>query len=920
MGKDFKFSIILATYNVSSFLNEAIDSIINQSLDFKQNIQLILVDDLSSDDSYEIGEEYQEKYPDNIILLRNENKSNFLRNENKSDSINDNSSLLGSNSFLRYSNNVDSFLQNSYQNINLAKCRNIGLEYAEGEYISFMESKDKISSNALEMVLDAFNSHEDIDVVSICQKELENPDKSLPLYEKFDDKNKLVNLLKDYKFIQSSVSSSFFRHDSINGMKFDENLARGSDSLFINNLFLKNPNYLYLAKAIYYYRVRYFNSKNLIKAIDKRHFNDYLRDFSFNLIDSSLDIYENVPDFIQYLIAFELCEMLEVKELNPYLDKDEQKEFFDSFERLLTFIDEKNISKNSDIEGDDRNFLAYIKYNRDFHLSIDKKKRIYLKSKDYKINRLDSRKFYVDIIEKKNGFLYLSGQFTSQANCKSISAEAILKSGGKKQVYTAKDLEYKNTVREIRSILGIRWLFPHNFDFKIPIPKENYTVTLRIRFKENDNEIVFYPKIMLRKFCHISDLANYFVSENSIILFRDNKFHIVPYSYKFMLRLELSSTKNILKSDAPHKNYSIFIRLLRLFAYPFMKNRKIYLFADRPFQIDDNAMHLFKYAVKQDDDIEKYFIIEKGDNFDYMKQFSKNIVEFHSFKHRFLYLFAEKAISSQPSYDWFNPFKEDYNERLTNNLSNVRKYCIRHGITKDDLSSWYTKFYHNFSLFLTSSDYERDSIINGDYNYDEEVVPVLGLARYDTLEDKGHQKIILFMPSWRNYLNDKTFAKSDYFKRLNGFLSNRELLDKLKEEGYRIIFRPHFDLLPFLDLFDIDDLVEVNSTSSYQELFNNSSLLITDYSSVFFDFAYLKKPIIYYHEGNDYHYNEGYFDYETMGFGPVVKSEEELLNSINDYIDKECVMEDSYKKRVDDFFKYTDRNNCKRIYEWILEH
>ena len=96
--------------------------------------------------------------------------------------------------------------------------------------------------------------------------------------------------------------------------------------------------------------------------------------------------------------------------------------------------------------------------------------------------------------------------------------------------------------------------------------------------------------------------------------------------------------------------------------------------------------------------------------------------------------------------------------------------------------------------------------------------------------------------------------------------------------------------------------------------------MITDYSSVFFDFAYLKKPIIYYQSSDDYHFEEGYFDYETMGFGPVVKSEDELVDSIINYMKNDCIMEDSYKKRVDDFFKYTDRNNCKRVYEWVLKH
>ena len=60
----------------------------------------------------------------------------------------------------------------------------------------------------------------------------------------------------------------------------------------------------------------------------------------------------------------------------------------------------------------------------------------------------------------------------------------------------------------------------------------------------------------------------------------------------------------------------------------------------------------------------------------------------------------------------------------------------------------------------------------------------------------------------------------------------------------------------------------------------------------FFDFAYLKKPVIYYHATDD-HYTEGYFDYRTMGFGEVIESENDLIKIIKEYIDCDCKMKRS---------------------------
>ena len=180
------------------------------------------------------------------------------------------------------------------------------------------------------------------------------------------------------------------------------------------------------------------------------------------------------------------------------------------------------------------------------------------------------------------------------------------------------------------------------------------------------------------------------------------------------------------------------------------------------------------------------------------------------------------------------------------------------------------------------------------------------------------------MPSWRNYFKTSDdLLKSEYFLRWNNLINNSKLITIAQEKGYEILFKVHHKLYEFIDLFDKNEYITIDSDKKkYQEIFNESSLLITDYSSVFFDFSYLKKPVIYYQYAKDYHFDSdnGYFDYNTMGFGDVIKSEDELIDKIINYLEDNCQMEDKYKERVDNFFKYTDKNNCKRCYDWILNH
>ena len=57
-----------------------------------------------------------------------------------------------------------------------------------------------------------------------------------------------------------------------------------------------------------------------------------------------------------------------------------------------------------------------------------------------------------------------------------------------------------------------------------------------------------------------------------------------------------------------------------------------------------------------------------------------------------------------------------------------------------------------------------------------------------------------------------------------------------------------------------------------------------------------------------------------MGFGEVIKKEDDLIDLVKTYLDNDCEMKDDYKKRVDKFYKYNDQHNCKRVYEWIYEN
>ena len=875
---DFKFSIVVAIYNSAKYLDDTITSVINQDIGFKENVQLILVNDGSTDNSMDIISKYYQDFPDNIITLSKENGGP-------------------------------------------ASARNLGLKYATGEFVNFLDGDDMLALNALSRVYDFFSINKDIDVASIPLMLFGNINGNHHLNYKFE-KERVVDLREEYNFPQLSVASSFIKRAAILNNSFNERLINAEDVVFVNEILLEKQKIGFLNSTEYKYR-KHLDSYSLIdNPFDsKRAFTEKMELCYKHLIDYSIRKFTYVPKFIQYLIALDLKDIINSDQFEQVItDENDIAEFWDCLNYILKYIDDDIIQNHKYLNKEFKRVYMYFKH-RDVNIKLyPKKHKAFIKSGGYLLDRFEWHKLFLDIVEVRNNALNISGSFSGKFYPDTIDIQAIIKTPeGKKEIFDCKKVEYPTTERKTKKYLGIEWSFFYNFDLEIPLDKySNFKVTFRYVLNEKGRKVTAYPEIRFRSHCNLSMYSNYSVKDSKIILFKDNAIHLVNCSSKFRIKLELKSMLKIMKSSEKMKLNSLAIRLLYFVRRKHYKDKRIWLFMDRPTIADDNARHLFNYAVNQNDDILKYFILDKNsDDFNDMKKISSNIVPYGSLKHKILYLFSEKIISSHVDDFWLDPFFYS-NRKLYSGFTTIEKCFLQHGVIKDDISYWIKKYQMNLFLFLTSSDYERDSILNGFYNFPDNVVKSLGLPRFDNLNE-GSKKQILFIPTWRNYLNNKDkFINSEYFKNLNSFFNNKKLLELIKNQGYELIFKPHYNLLPYVDYFNIPSEIIV-SDDSFQTLFNNSSLLITDYSSVGFDFAYVKKPVIYF-QHDDFHYPKGYFDYETMAFGDVVKSEEDLVEKISEYLENGCIMEDKFKERVVDFFKFLDKSNCKRVYNWLYEN
>ncbi|RST74213.1 CDP-glycerol glycerophosphotransferase family protein [Siminovitchia acidinfaciens] len=140
------------------------------------------------------------------------------------------------------------------------------------------------------------------------------------------------------------------------------------------------------------------------------------------------------------------------------------------------------------------------------------------------------------------------------------------------------------------------------------------------------------------------------------------------------------------------------------------------------------------------------------------------------------------------------------------------------------------------------------------------------------------KKIILYAPTWRD---NQFYAKGKY--KFNLQLD----LDRLKSEfghDHIIVLRLHYLVAENLDLTGYEGFVfDLSKHDDIRELYLISDIMITDYSSVFFDYANLKRPMIFFvYDIEEYRDNlRGfYFDFEAKAPGPLVKTTEELINEI----------------------------------------
>lgn len=266
---------------------------------------------------------------------------------------------------------------------------------------------------------------------------------------------------------------------------------------------------------------------------------------------------------------------------------------------------------------------------------------------------------------------------------------------------------------------------------------------------------------------------------------------------------------------------------------------------------------------------------------------------------------------------------------------------LQHGVIKGDISHWLNP--KDIQVFVSSTpDEYRYLTMSPAYRYSTKEVQLTGLPRFDVLKERSdavsepERNLILVMPTWRDYLvgpmgkdsADRApiadFAMTNYARSISEFLNNYQLLSSSRDAGKYIVFMPHPNMQPYLSEFIVPDQVDVRSyaETDVRDLLIHASLLVTDYSSIAFNAAYLRTPVTYFQFDQDEYLSEhteraGYFEYDQHGFGPVTVSANHAARSVV------AILKDGpspkFSERMEHAFPTRDGQNRNRVYQAMLK-
>lgn len=363
-----------------------------------------------------------------------------------------------------------------------------------------------------------------------------------------------------------------------------------------------------------------------------------------------------------------------------------------------------------------------------------------------------------------------------------------------------------------------------------------------------------------------------------------------------------------------------------------LKMKKVWLVHEKfSMTAQDNSFYFFKYCFNHHPEKNVYYVIDpESDDLANLQGMEKKTIKFMSIRHQFYIFISEMIISSESKghgYAW------RINKGMTKLKLNKKKYIfLQHGVIgfKKLDNTFKANGVNHADRFVVSSELEKE-VVKENLNYTENELIITGLARWDNIRNiksNSEKKHLLYMPTWRTWLDEceeDVFLNSDYYQNISFLLQSTELKEFLEQEEKELLFYLHpkfFEKASSFNNFTNQNIRFIPfGKMPLGTILTESSVLITDYSSIAWDSIYQDIPVIFYQFDRDRYLTEqgAYIDFEEHAFGEIVENHFDLFNALDRVRKNNYLVEEKFIKRKKEYFKYLDHQNSERIYKKVIQ-
>lgn len=860
MGKDYVFTVITPVYNAEAYLEEMLDCVTKQTIGFNENIQHILINDGSIDHSGEICSRYAAAHPDNVLYIEKENGG-------------------------------------------VSSARNLALEHVKGKYTVFLDGDDVWETDAFKLIEDFFDAnYDEVDVCSCRLKykgtyaEIEHPQDY-----KYEGGSRIVDLEELPSFICTPIGNSVFKSKSLKGRNFETDMTYCEDTYFQNLIIAEKARIGIIAEAVFYYRKNAGegNASIQIPKTSKWYF-EIPRTYYIRMINTCMEKFGHVPRFIQETLMYDIKWRIYTEEVVETFTEGQKKEHLALMKEALSYIDDDIILGASGVVQYRKLYMLNLKHGKEVvRDAVFKNDSLYFEDKQ--ILSIRGRSFLlVTEFDITDNILSIEGIFRGNALRRPYALE-IKDEEGTDYPVVLEDWQEA----DIRGYIGEMVSKGELFKARIPLKDGR---KLYFVFNMDGERIPVRPTFDQYIRLDRGQKNNYNVKSGYIIKLRKDVLSFTADSKMKRLRCELRLDKELKNNHVPGwaAERRDARRMIRAVNDSRLKDRIAFVSVRADGRLLDNMKAV-------------YNLIEAPKISFSSKQMG---VEIQDELKAAKLVYGSKVVVT-----------DDYLTIFRNNKKKEGQYYVQlwhaagafktFGKDSDRFPPGLDRMYHrDYDLVCVSSEYVREIYANT-FQIDRDKVKALGVPRTDRFFDRQYlasvkesvfekmpelagKQLILYAPTFRSETSGRVYIPPiDYAG-----------IDKALRDDQLFIVCPHPLMPPYEGKWNYDRIRLVTDIST-NDMMIAADLMITDYSSVIFDFSLLDKPIVFFCYDQDRYDRDFYLDYEKDLPGEKIKTIEELKDYLRNGKFEKDERLDSFREK---YMSACDGNSSKRIAEVIMEY